>query len=99
MPDDVQPQRMTAALFGELLAEGRAPRLAGAEEPEGQGGEATGTPTALESYLQTVPEDQRQHVEPYLRDAEKNVNGRLQEAAEFRKTWEPFSQIETLSQY
>lgn len=51
-----------------------------------QGGEA-GT---FESYLSTVPEDVREHVEPYLKEAEKNVNGRLQEAAEFQKTWEPY---------
>ena len=66
---------------------------------EGQGGEPAGTPTALESYLQSVPEDQRAIVEPHLREHEKNVNGRLQEAAEFRKTWEPFSQVEALKTY
>lgn len=67
---------------------------------QGQGAEAgTGTPTALESYLQSVPEDQRAIVEPHLREHEKNVNGRLAEAAQFRKTWEPFSQIDALSQY
>lgn len=54
---------------------------------EGQGGESAGT---FESYLSTVPEDVREHVEPYLKEAEKNVNGRLQEAADFRKTWEPY---------
>src|SRR6185437_14923972 len=66
---------------------------------EPQGGEPTGTPTPLESYLQTVPEDQREIVEPHLREHEKKVNGRLQEAAEFRKTWEPFSQVEALKSY
>jgi len=53
----------------------------------------------LESYLQTVPEEHRAIVEPHLREHEKNVNGRLSEAAEFRKTWEPFSKIDGLSQY
>ncbi len=66
---------------------------------EPQGGEPTGTPTPLESYLQTVPEDQRVIVEPHLKAHEKNINGRLQEAAEFRKTWEPFSQIDGLQSY
>lgn len=98
MPEDVQPQRMTAARFRELLADGRAPRMAGAEEPEGQGAdEAAGG--LFDSYLQSVPEDQRETVGTYLRDASKNVEGRLQEAAEFRKQWEPFSQIDGLSQY
>lgn len=53
-----------------------------------QGGEATETP--LESFLSTVPEAQREYVEPYLKEAEKNVNGRLQAAAELQKTWEPY---------
>lgn len=66
---------------------------------EPQGGEPTGTPTPLESYLQSVPEEHRAIVEPHLREHEKNVNGRLQEAAEFRKTWEPFSQVEALKSY
>lgn len=74
------------------------PSVQGTEQ-QPQGGEPTGTPTPLESYLQSVPEDQRAIVEPHLRAHEKNVNGRLQEAAEFRKTWEPFSQIEALSSY
>jgi hypothetical protein len=66
---------------------------------EGQGGEPTGTPTPLESYLQSVPEDHRAIVEPHLREHEKNVNSRLQEAAEFRKKMEPFSQIDGLTSY
>jgi hypothetical protein len=64
---------------------------------EGQGGEATGG--LFDSYLQTVPEDARDTVASYLKDASKGVEGRLQEAAAFRKTWEPFSQIEALKDY
>ena len=62
---------------------------------EPQGGEA-GT---FESYLQSVPEDAREYVAPYLKEAEKNVNGRLQEAAEFKSAWEPYQQVEALSAY
>jgi hypothetical protein len=64
----------------------------------GQGGDG-GTPTAVESYLQSVPEDAREHVAPYLKEAEKHVNSRLQEAAEFKRTWEPYQNVESLSQY
>jgi hypothetical protein len=64
---------------------------------QGQGDEATGG--LFDSYLQTVPEDARETVASYLKDASKGVEGRLQEAAEFRKTWEPFSQIDALKTY
>jgi hypothetical protein len=63
---------------------------------EGQGAEATGT---FDSYLQTVPEDVREHVTPYLKEAEKNVNSRLQEAAQIQKSLGPYQQVETLAQY
>jgi hypothetical protein len=35
-------------------------------------------------YLSAVPEDAREYVTGYLKDAEKNVNSRLSEAAEIR---------------
>jgi hypothetical protein len=68
-----------------------------AQPDGGQGGEAAGG--LFDSYLQTVPEEHRETVSSYLQDASKNVDSRLQEAAEFRKQWEPFSQINGLSQY
>ena len=64
---------------------------------EGQGTEAT--PGIFDSYLQAVPEDARDAVAGYLKDAEKNVNERLSEASELKKTWEPYKQVEALSQY
>lgn len=63
---------------------------------EPQGGEATGT---FDSYLSTVPEDVREHVTPYLKEAEKNVNSRLQEAAQIQKSLGPYQQVQTLAQY
>lgn len=63
--------------------------------PEPQGGESGGV---FDSYLQSVPEDNRGVVAEYLKDAERNVNSRLQEAAEYRKQWEPYEQM-GLSQY
>lgn len=67
-------------------------------QPEtGQGGEATGG--LFDSYLQTVPEDGRETVASYLKDASKNVESRLQEAAEIQKTLGPYRQVESLSGY
>ncbi len=64
---------------------------------EGQGAEATGI---FDPYLQAVPEEARDTVASYLKDAEKNVNGRLQQAAELEKTWAPYEPLrEVLSQY
>jgi hypothetical protein len=65
---------------------------------EGQGDAGTGG--LFDSYLQAVPEDARETVESYLKDAEKNVNSRLEEAAELKKTWEPYKDVQdSLSQY
>lgn len=64
---------------------------------EGQGGEAT---TGLfDSYLQAVPEEHRETVTGYLKDAEKNVNSRLEKAAELEKNLGPYQQVEALNQY
>lgn len=64
---------------------------------EGQGGGGDGG--LFDSYLQTVPEDARETVASYLKDASSKVDGRLQEAAEFRKQWEPYQGVEALTQY
>jgi hypothetical protein len=92
MPDSVQPRRrMTAAIYRRLYAEGRAPRIAGAETSNtGQGD--SGATGVFDSYLQTVPEEHRETVTGYLRDAEKNVNGRLSEAAALKESWGGYEQ-------
>ncbi len=64
---------------------------------EGQGSEATGG--LFDSYLSTVPEDSRETVESYLKDASKQVDSRLQEAAEIQKSLGPYQQVEALRQY
>jgi hypothetical protein len=61
-----------------------------------QGSEGGGL---FDSYLQAVPEDGREIVANYLKDAEKNVNSRLQEAAEIQKQFGPYREVEALSQY
>jgi ABC-type transporter Mla subunit MlaD len=64
---------------------------------EGQGDAGTGI---FDPYLQAVPEDARDAVAGYLKDAEKNVNGRLAQAAELEKTWAPYSDVrDTLTAY
>ncbi len=62
-----------------------------AQPPEGQGTEAPGI---FDPYLQAVPEEARDAVAGYLKDAEKNVNGRLSEAAELQKTLGPFKDVD-----
>jgi hypothetical protein len=63
---------------------------------EGQGGGGEGI---FDSYLESVPEDQRGPVESYLKDAERNVNSRIAESAEIQKTLGPYQQVEALQQY
>lgn len=46
----------------------------------------------FDSYLQTVPEDGRETVESYLRDASKEVEKREEDIADIRKTWEPYKE-------
>jgi hypothetical protein len=41
----------------------------------------------FDSYLQSVPEDGREVVAGYLKDAQSNVNSRLEEAAQLKQNW------------
>lgn len=63
----------------------------------GQGTEAPGSP--YDSYLETVPEQAKEAAETWFRDTSKGLDAKLQEAAELKKTWEPYKQVEALSQY
>jgi hypothetical protein len=67
----------------------------------GGGGQGGGdTPGIFDSYLQAVPEDARETVAGYLKDAEKNVNSRIESAANLEKTWAPFKEVQdTLTSY
>jgi DNA-binding transcriptional MerR regulator len=58
---------------------------------EGQGDAGTGI---FDPYLSAVPEDARDAVAGYLKDAEKNVNGRLAEAAELQKSLGPYKDVD-----
>ena len=53
----------------------------------------------FDTYLASVPEEHRETVAGYLKDAEKEVNGRFQEAATLQSQFEPFTTIEGLDNY
>ena len=59
-------------------------------ETPGDGGGGQGDsaqPGVFDSYLADVPEDGREVVTNYLKDAERHVNGQLSEAAQLRQNW------------
>lgn len=56
-----------------------------------QDNESTGG--IFDPYLQAVPEDAREYVAGYLKDAEKNVNSRLSQAAETEKSFGPYKEL------
>ena len=58
----------------------------------GQGAEAT--TGIFDTYLSAVPEDARETVASYLKDAEKNVNGRLEQAAALEKQFGSFKDVD-----
>lgn len=60
---------------------------------EGQGAESSESQGFVDSYLQNVPEDYRPHVEPYIRDVERNTNSKFEEHANYRKQWEPYEDL------
>ena len=60
-------------------------------QPEGQGGGGNEAPYA--EYLNRIPEAVRSDVEPVFKEWDANVTQRFQDAAEYRKTWEPYEQI------
>jgi hypothetical protein len=64
------------------------------EQGQGSGGEGI-----FDSYLATVPEDGREAVAAYLKNAEKEVNSRFQNASELQKQYEPFSQVQGIGEY
>ena len=60
---------------------------------EGQGSEA-GSP--FDSYLQSVPAEAKEQAEAWFKDTSKSLNEKLEAAAELKKHWEPYSNIEGL---
>ena len=60
-------------------------------QPEGQGDEGTGNPAYAE-YLTRIPEEARGAAEEAFRDWDAKTTQRFQEAADLRKTWEPYQE-------
>src|SRR6478609_1077891 len=58
---------------------------------EGQGAEVEGGIFA--PYLDAVPEEHRETVAAYLKDAEKNVNERISKASEIEKRLGPYQDV------
>lgn len=70
------------AIIADSIAAGEAGQ--GTTEPEG----------VFAPYLQEVPEEHRTIVSGYLKDAEKNVNTKLQEAADLRQRFGDYKDID-----
>lgn len=66
-------------------------------EDQGQAQPAESESSIFDPYLQTVPEEYRETVSGYLKDAERNVNTQLQEAATLRKQFGPYSEVDLSS--
>lgn len=58
---------------------------------EGQGGESGGSP--FQEYLDRIPEEARDTAEEAFKAFDANTTRKFQEAAEYRKNWEPFEQL------
>lgn len=65
---------------------------------DGTAGDGQGTVDSggsiFDPYISSVPEDAREYVTGYLKDAEKNVNSRLAEAADIQKQFGPYKEID-----
>jgi hypothetical protein len=70
-----------------------------APDGQGQGQDRTAYNGVLgPDAFSSAPEELRPHLEEYVRtQVDPHINQRFQDAAQFRQTWEPFSQIEGLS--
>lgn len=65
----------------------------GADEAPASGAPGQGSPADGLYDLSTVPEHLHEHLLPIVKDIEGNVTRRFQEAAEYRKNWEPYEGI------
>jgi DNA-binding transcriptional MerR regulator len=70
-----------------------------ANDTTGDGQGQTQAPGVFDEYLATVPEDGRETVASYLKNAEKEVNSRFEQASALQKQYEPYSKIEGLGNY
>lgn len=65
----------------------------GVQSDPDQGAE-DGSQGFYQDYLQNnVPDDYRPHVEGYLKEIEGNTNAKFREHSDYRKQWEPYSEL------
>lgn len=68
------------------------PEYTDPEQPNsGQDGQGADAPYS--EYLNRIPEELRADVEPVFRDWDANTTRKFQEAAEQRKSWEPYEEL------
>jgi hypothetical protein len=70
-------------------AEGQAPE----GQPSAPEGQAEGTSGLYNEVLNGVPENLHSQVEPILKQWDSNVSKKFEEAAEYRKQWEPYEEM------
>lgn len=65
------------------------------ENNYGQGVETSQESSPLDELydLSNVPDEQRPHIEPILQDVQRNVNSKFEQAADYRKQWEPYEEL------
>lgn len=69
------------------------------DEQQVEGQDTPESPGFFDSYLEKVPEDGRETVAAYLKDAATQVNTRLENASELEKTWGPYKDVDLVSRY
>lgn len=96
---DPTPDQLLAfmATFPPICGAEGAPGAPAAAGEGGGGGQGEGVASDSGSDglydLESVPAELREHVSPILKNIEGNVTKRFQEAADFRKTWEPYADL------
>src|SRR5215813_9077752 len=61
------------------------------EDAQPQEGQGT---TPYDSYLESVPEGAQEAAQQWFADTSKGINQKLEEAADFRRQWEPYQGID-----
>lgn len=70
-----------------------ADQIADPVQPDDGQGETGTTDTPYAEYLDRIPAEQRGTVEPIFKEWDANTTRKFQESAEFKRTWEPYSEL------
>lgn len=84
---------MTTTAAGTTAAQPSQPEASPTGGAEGAQSQGTSGPDLYQEVLNAIPEQLRGDVEPHLKKWSSGVNERFMEAAEFRKTWEPYQEL------